>query len=414
MEKVALLSDLLKTVREFVEKQGYVKTTRYLYIAGINHLRRCFEQREQTLYSSNIAWECVVLRRERYERGKIAYNTFLYTWKVFTMLEECYLTGSVTRRYSSAWNHKRLSAEYKQLLDEYERKKLSDGYSINTLRGQRSAIRQFLFFMEESGIFHISEIKRTNISEYIPILAEGNPSGIAGVLSRLRTFFRYLIEVGLVNEKLIYSLQVTAAIHKKVRFGFTPEEAHRILGAVDRSIAVGKRDYAILMLARYTGLRGIDILKLQMQDVDWRNGEIRIIQHKTQRALILPMENHVGNAIADYILNARPDSNSAYIFLRTRAPYEPLGHGNGSIITRKYAQRAGVQWRENEYKGLHSFRRSIGTDLLSADVPVHMISEILGHSSSASTKPYLSADLEHLKLCALPLEGFECRKEGLS
>ena len=413
METNALLSDLLVKVREFVDRQGYVKGTKYLYIAGINNHRRHFERCGQIMYSREIAWEYVLIRRYEYESKQIAYDTFLYVWKVFTMLEESYRTGNITRHKSASWEHTRLPYKYEILLKQYERMKLERGYSTRTLDGERSAIRHFLLHLESNGIGNVSEIKRNDISAYIPILAERNPAGISGILTRLRAFFRYLIEEGLINENLILCLQLTAAIRKKVRFGFSPEEAAKILNAVDRSSAVGKRDFAMLSLARYTGLRGVDVQNMKMQDIDWNNNEIRIIQHKTKRPLILPLENHVGNAIAEYILNARPDSQSTVIFLRTKAPYEPLGHGNCSVITKRYAQKAGVTWKPDEYKGFHSFRRSIGISMLAANVPLHTISEILGHSRSDSTKPYLSADLDNLKFCALPLDGFECAKGEL-
>ena len=107
----------------------------------------------------------------------------------------------------------------------------------------------------------------------------------------------------------------------------------------------------MLTLARHTGLRAVDVIHMKLQDIDWISGEIRIVQHKTKRPLILPLENHVGNAIAEYILNVRPDSTAPEIFLRTRAPYVSLGYGNGTAITRRYAERAGVMWNPNEHKG---------------------------------------------------------------
>jgi len=413
MEKQTLLSDLLVKVREFVERQGYVKTTKYLYIAGMNNLRRHFERRGQVAYSRDTAWKYVLERRAQYENDEIAYDAFLYVWKVAEMLDECSRAGCITRHRSSTWGYARLSAANEALLQEYERHRLEMGYSVRTLDGERSAIRYFLFYLEGKGIDSVSKVRRCDISKYIPILAERNPAGISDKLTRLRAFFRYLIAEGAIDENLIFSLKLTTEVRKKVRFGFSSEEANRILNVVDRSSAVGKRDYAILSLARYTGLRAVDVLRLQMTDIDWNNNEIRIVQHKTKRPLILPLENHVGNAIAKYILTARPDSDSTTIFLRTRAPYEALGHGNGAAITRRYAKRAGVTWKPDEYKGFHSFRRSIGTDMLAANVPLHTISEILGHSRSDSTKPYLSADLKHLRLCALPLDGFECTKGEL-
>lgn len=413
MKKETLLLDLLLKIKQFVKNQGYCNGTQYNYNAGINSLRRYFERKKQKIYSHDVAWEYVLERRMQYENGNIAYNTFLYTWKVVEMLE-CYIQlGCITNHKSKNWDSMQLCNHYEKLLLEYENNKLKSGYSKCTITGERSAIKQFLFYLESKGIFSISKIEKTDISEYIPLLAEQNPAGISNILTRLRAFFRYLIVQEMVNKSLILSLQLQAAVRKKVRLGFSTSVAQEILNAVDRSTNVGKRDYAMLLLAKHTGLRAIDVTNLNLQDIDWENGEIRIVQHKTKRPLILPLENNVGNAIAEYILEARPTSTSPIIFLRTKAPYVPLGHGNGSVITRRYAKRAGVMWNRDEYKGFHSFRHAIGTNMLAANVPLATISEVLGHSKSSSTKPYLSTDFESLKMCAMPLTDFECTKEEL-
>lgn len=413
MKSKPQLSDLLVKIRKYVNQQEFCKGTRYLYIAGINDIRRHFAKMQETVYSHELAWERVLERREQYENDEIVYSTFLHTWKVAEMLDQCFRIGTITRQRSKEWGFRQLSSVNMVLLQQYEETKLARGYCQNTLRGERSAIRQFFLYLEDKKINSIAKIQHRDISEYISVLARQNPAGVSGVLTRLRSFFRYLILEGLIEENLIFSLQVQAAVRKKVRFGFSAEEADKILAAVDRSSDTGKRNYAMLTLARHTGLRAIDVTRLRLQDIDWGNSEIRIVQHKTKRPLILPLENIVGNAIAEYILHARPESGLPEVFLRTRAPYEPLGHGNGSVIVKRCAEKAGVLWNPNEYKGFHSFRRLIGTQMLSVDVPLETISEVLGHSRIDSTKPYLSTDIKHLKMCALPLEDFVCRKEEL-
>ena len=122
-----------------------------------------------------------------------------------------------------------------------------------------------------------------------------------------------------------------------------------------------------------------------------------------------------GDAIADYLLHGRPTSKSTFVFLRSVAPYTNLKVGSciGSRIVQKYAALSGVVWTTEERKGFHSFRRSLGRELLENDVPVCTISEILGHAYRNSTKQYLSVDVKHLRECALPLNELRCTKEAL-
>lgn len=413
MNDETLLSNLLCKVQKFVSEQNYCKGTWYLYHAAMNYMRHFYEQKGCLDYSPDTSWECVLERRHQYEAGEIAYDTFLYVWKVSEMLEECHAKGMITRRKSSKWVAEKTPLPFFEVAEAYERYRLDKGYSLSTVHGERSEIRQFLAYVQGIGCNDLSQIQCQDVTAYIISVAPARTSGMSDCLTRLRAFFRYLIENQIIHESMLATLQLKTAIHKKVHAGFTMEESDRIIQVIDRNTPVGKRDYAMLLLARYTGLRAVDVIHLRLRDIDWHKNEISIIQHKTLRPLILPLENIVGNAIADYILNARPKSDSQRIFLRTRAPYEPLGHGNGTVIVRKYAKKAGVSLQSGGPKGFHSFRRSIGVNMLSADVPLATISEVLGHSSSNSTKPYLSLAADPLRMCAMPLTGMECSRKEL-
>ncbi len=407
------LSNLLCKVQDFVSKQNYCKGTWYLYHAAMNHMRHFYERNDCLNYSTDLSWKCVLEYRYQYEAGEMAYDTFLYLWKVSEMLEECHSKGEISRHRSLNWRPEKEPALFSGIVEAYEQYRREHGYSANTIQGERSEARQFLAHMQEMGYSDLSQIQRQDVAAYILSVSPKRTAGMSTCLTRLRAFFRYLIDIGVFSETMLATLQLKTAIHKKVHTGFTKEEAELIIQAVDRTTPVGKRDYAMLLLARHTGLRAIDVTNLKLRDIDWHKNEVSIVQHKTQRPLVLPLENIVGNAIVDYILNARPQSDSIYVFLRTRAPYEPLGHGNGTTIVRKYAKRANVPLSPNGQRGFHSFRRAIGVNMLSADVPLSTISEVLGHSSSGSTKPYLSLATDSLRMCAMPLTGMECARKEL-
>ena len=141
-----------------------------------------------------------------------------------------------------------------------------------------------------------------------------------------------------------------------------------------------------LLLADNTGLRAIDVAGLQFDNIDWNKDKIRIVQHKTGRPLILPLDTPVGNAIADYILNGRPEYDSPYLFLSMIRPFRPmLPNGIAGIVSR-YIKKSGIENNPSLRKGFHSFRRGMGTWLLEAEMPLAMIREILGHSHIDSTK----------------------------
>ena len=101
---------------------------------------------------------------------------------------------------------------------------------------------------------------------------------------------------------------------KRVFPPLTKDEIQRTVAQIDRSTVMGKRDYAIILLGARNGLRGCDIIHLKLTDIDWRAGEIRLIQKKTGNPLVLPLLPDVGEALKEYILNGRPDSSSEFIF----------------------------------------------------------------------------------------------------
>jgi integrase len=170
----------------------------------------------------------------------------------------------------------------------------------------------------------------------------------------------------------------------------------------------------MFLLALRTGLRSIDIVNLKMGDIQWKSNTIEIVQAKTGVPLVLPLLTDVGNAIADYVLSGRPDSQQPYIFLHARAPYQKLsGRSNCYGVSCKMMKAAGIRQGKQDRKGFHCLRHSLAARLLSEETPLPIISSILGHRDKDSTKIYLSTDLMHLRACALGLTGIEVTKDEL-
>jgi integrase len=184
---------------------------------------------------------------------------------------------------------------------------------------------------------------------------------------------------------------------------YTEEEIKKVLSVIDNTSAIGKRDTAILTLAFDTGLRAIDITRLCLGDIDWLSGEIRIVQSKTKCPLSLPLHASVMNAVADYILEARPKSTSKEVFLRTLSPYKSLNGANAlDGVIEKYSKCAGI--KKKPYRSFHSLRRAFATELSAAEVPLPTISQMLGHICINSDYPYLSYNKQQTSQCTM---GFE-------
>lgn len=131
---------------------------------------------------------------------------------------------------------------------------------------------------------------------------------------------------------------------------------------------------------------------------------MRITQGKTGHRLMLTLQSSARDALADYILNERPHSNSKNIFLRTCAPFAPFRDGVSiASIFRRYLEKAGIQHQFNDGKTFHGIRRSLGTAMVSEGTPVTTVSQVLGHQAIRSTRQYIAMDLAGLQKCAIPL-----------
>jgi len=414
MKKTILLSVLFDMTKQDLIAHGIKKKTMRSYQCyGFNLIRRKHNEANELFYSEKLALEAVLQTRAEYESGLIPETKFRTVRTITERIQECYETEHVQWRHLPHWGIRNLSTPFEKCLNNYVAKRLSNGCSIATIRGQKPIIRHFLFFCEDRGYASLTQLSKDDIVEYINTVAI-KYSHVGDALSVIRIFSDYLAENRMISFDMKLLLQIPAPTHRKYSSGFTQTEADMIVSAPDRTTECGKRDYAIMMLAKNTGLRSIDILGLEFSNVDWNRKELRIVQHKTDVPLTLPIEIPVCNAIADYILHGRPQSESQCIFLRVRPPYSPLRSWSGHSIVRRNAIAAGIEWIPNKRNGMHSFRRGLGNWMLEAEIPLETISEVLGHTSSDSAKPYLALQESHLGKCSLSLNGIPCLRKELT
>jgi len=186
---------------------------------------------------------------------------------------------------------------------------------------------------------------------------------------------------------------------------WTEDEIESLVNAVDMTNPIGKRDYAMILLGARLGLRFGDIRNLKLDDIDWSNKQITILQSKTMQELVLPLPNDVGWAIIDYLKNGRPVTECKNVFVVHNAPYTgcPVNSTLRNTII-KTLKRAGISIDKTKHYGWHTLRYSLATNLLQNNVEASTISDILGHSDPQIVKHYLRVELNGLRKCALEVE----------
>ncbi|MBR3126384.1 MAG: tyrosine-type recombinase/integrase [Mogibacterium sp.] len=403
------LEDVIQAVNAFLNTQGYADGTLNSYRSGFNFFRNHFSTDE---YSDQEAQLLVAEVRLLVDTGKLSERRFRMIRRIQYLMEMYVSTGELQRAGERPRCIQEPCGLLQAALREFLLRRETEGCSELTIRSEKSVVRTFLQYLEDKGINTLSAVEEDMIEVYLNVLRSTWPSGLSDPLCILRCFLKFCADTGLMKTDLSGLLSVRSSTKKRVKQGFGNDEIQRIIQAIDINTPLGKRNYAMITLAVHTGLRQIDVLNLKLQNIYWRESEIRITQHKTKRQLILPLDQETGDAIADYILNARPQSDSEFVFLRVVAPYRNLKVGSciGSRMVQKYAAMCGVTWSTSERKGFHSFRRSLGREMLVNEVSLDTISEVLGHASRDSAKQYMSIDMEHLRDCALSLSGIECRK----
>jgi integrase len=187
----------------------------------------------------------------------------------------------------------------------------------------------------------------------------------------------------------------------QVRDVMATEDIDRLLASVDRSRAVGRRDYAVLLLAIRYGMRPSDIRQLRLDDVQWRRRLIAIRHAKTGRPLTLPLLPEIAEALADYLCAGRPATAAREIFIRHRAPFAPFVPTNNlTAIVRPLFRRTGLDQRPGG-RGLYVFRHTLAGRLLTAGCPIKSIADVLGHQSTDTTMEYATVNLAALRRVAL-------------
>ncbi|MES9950907.1 MAG: site-specific integrase [Candidatus Thiodiazotropha sp.] len=221
--------------------------------------------------------------------------------------------------------------------------------------------------------------------------------------SALRSFLRYACYCGEVTQSLAAAVPVVANWSMpSIPRAISTDQINQLLNSIDRRAAMGRRDYAILLLLARLGLRSSEVAFLALDDIDWQAGILRV-RGKGGHHNQFPLSAEVGKAIAAYLQAGRPKTDNRRLFLRAKAPVSGFrGPSAVSCIVRHSLERAGI---DAPTFGAHQFRHGLATEMLRQGASLGEIGEILGHRHPQTTKIYIRVDLDALRTLALPWPG---------
>jgi integrase/recombinase XerD len=288
----------------------------------------------------------------------------------------------------------KLLCEYDQYLDH------NRGLALGTRKFYCDYIRNFLYFQFKSNKAHIKHVHPKDVFSFILSYAKNKGAKqTVKMISSLRSFFRFLTQTHKLKKDLADSIPKVANWRQTyLPASLTADEMQKLLLSCDRTCVLGLRDYAVLMLLIYLGLRSCEVVNLTLDNVDWNNGEI-IIQGKGSTIMRLPINCDLINALASY-LQHRPNCSSRSFFIGVNKPLKGFqSHCAVNHIVRSALKRAGLTPAQ---KGAHLLRHSFATQLLRQGATLQEIGAILRHKSIQTTAIYARVDFDKLRLIALP------------
>ncbi|WPV67054.1 site-specific integrase [Chitinophaga sp. LS1] len=317
--------------------------------------------------------------------------------KIINVLCEFYDTGTLV----SYKERIVLDGPIGQLVNQFVAHLVSLRLKPSTINERKHYLSRFCISLNEKGLISMDQLDKFVILDYLKTLDVRRPTVAHMTLRAIKTFLRYLFEQGIL--KTDTSLSVPKDNYKKqakLPSVFKTDEIQQMIGSIDRSNACGKRNYAIVLLAARLGLRASDIAGMRFENLHWEQSTILFNQYKTGRELQLPLLAEVGEAIIDYLKYGRPVSEEPYVFLLARSPFGRIHSSSVTNLVNTAFVASGVNIMHRHY-GPHALRHSLAGLLLEQSTVLPVITEVLGHESSCSTKYYLRVDLNSMKQCML-------------
>ena len=303
-----------------------------------------------------------------------------------------------------------LSEQFKFIIANFRQVAAAGGKRNYTIVVESRAGIRFLTHLQSRGKYRLEDVVEKDV---ISFFFDGEKSirGHAYVDKVIPVLKTAIKSIGGSVSDVISLMPRIPKSRRNYQF-LRKDEALKVKEVIHNEASVSNLlDKAIVAIAYYTGMRGTDIRALTLDDIDWDNDCIHILQSKTGEYLNIPLTTSVGNALWDYITQQRPKSRAGEVLVSTRRPFAQLPALWHHI--KHVFNEAGVR-TDGGRTGVRIFRHHLATTLLANEAEAPVISSILGHSDPNSLNPYLDADIEHLRECALSIEPYPVAEEAFT
>lgn len=401
MEQNLALQDGFNAILKHLESLEQCEPNKVRYVQAYGDISDYYELSNVIEYKADVNKAYRDNVKERYEKKLISKKRYNYYTRFSLMLDSFFTGKEFKQKYSRGLRFKTQLDDYYQVQVDRFVDFLKTQMSSSTATTYASVARDFFAFLQEAGVHDYSCVKEEEFIQFIRSESATHTGSMNNVCCTTRKLAEYFTSQGYPIS--LETVTFKAAPTRRVIYtALGKEELKTIIETPDRNTVMGKRDYAVLLLASFTALRAIDIANLCFDSYNPVQKTIFLVQHKTGTKIGLPIPNEVVEALDDYINHGRPKIDCPYIFLTMDRPYRKLSDRSSirNILLRQL-KRSSLGYTPGTGRGFHVFRRTMGKWLLGASVNPEMISQILGQRDREVLKRYLPLTPDLMRSCAL-------------
>jgi site-specific recombinase XerD len=390
------LKELVIEVTSIIEKRGLSQQSLNKYKHVFNEICDYLISKNEQIFSTEIGIQFLLDIYKIKNNNHIDEKSRL-ALRAVNMLSEYQHNSIISYRY--IYSNNELNSENINIINSYNDYNKNITSAIRSLKNYINVAKNFLIFLQNNNL-SLNSIVPSIILDFVKTFSGYNRYTIRNYTLYIKYFLKYLFNSNFLTTDFSYvipkiripKLQTIPSIWKE-------SDIDQLLKAIDRNNPLGKRDYAIILLAMRLGIRSIDIKNLTMENINWNKKTIEFNQSKNNKLLTLPLLDDVGWAVIDYLKNGRPCSMSNTIFVSHNPPYNKFTDETSMhAIVYRYVKLANIKI-DNQKMGLHSLRHTLATSLMENTNSIILISNILGHKTTETTPIYLKTSIELLREC---------------
>jgi integrase/recombinase XerD len=344
-------------------------------------------------YLDDLSVQSESLSRSRRRKITTAVNLLLYH------LRQTGVIAPPPAEISPLTEAQQCLASYEEFLEKVQ------GLAPTTRRQYLRFASRLLNTISQSGPIPWPSLNADKIIEFV--LADASPRkgfGPHTTSTAIRSLLRFLVSQGRLSSGLETAIpNIPRWSHAALPQRLSETDINRLLTVCDDGTAIGRRNYAILILLSRLGLRAKEVVGMQLGDLDWANGSLLVRSSKTHSERLLPMAQEVGEALVSYLKDGRPATSYRQIFLDHTAPFQPLQTASAiTKVVKRLLAKAGIERRSS---GAHLFRHTVASQMVNHGASFKEVADVLGHQNLQTTGIYAKLDLAALSEAALPWPG---------